>query len=534
VKRPLQFVGLAAGVTLLVALANLVVLGLVRGVDRQTELSIRHALGAGSFRLRRQLLAENLLIAVCGGALGLWLASVIVRVLVESEATRLPRPDAIVLDTPVVVVASFAVLAAAAVLTVQPARLATASLRSGHRTATPATRRTRRLMVVAEAALAIVLATGGAVLALSFNRLLAVDPGFTAEGVASARISAYSERYPTREATVQFFDRILARLREIPDVAAAGAGYSLPLSGQMTGTAVVAEGRAPAVGPPPSAGWQFVTPGYFDAVGMARIAGRDFVREDLQRPRHVVIVNEQVARALFPGEDPIGRRIGVGGGGSRGDWHEIVGVVRDVRHQALDVDPAPRVYDLFGQHFERTLYVAARSGTGDPPTLVSTIRRVVHEIDPEAPVFELATMESLVERSAAPRRLARSIAVSLAAVSLLLALIGIYAVASAGIAERTREIGVRAALGAGPRELFLVTAREGARTAIIGGALGAAGGLAVVRLLQAQLFGVRADDVWWILPLVAGSVVLAMALATVPSALRGASVDPLTALRTDR
>jgi putative ABC transport system permease protein len=534
VRRPLQFVGFAAVVTLLVALANLVVLGLVRGADRQAELSIRHALGAGSFRLRRQLLTENLLIAVCGGLAGLLLARGVVTALLENEASRLPRPGAVTFDTPVLVMAAAVVLLIAGLLTLQPIRVAPASLRSGSRTATPAARRTRRAMVVTEVALAIMLATGGAALALSFARLLATDPGFNANGVATARISAYSARYPTREATVQFFERVLARLREIPDVSAAGAGFSLPLSGQLTGTAVEREEAFGTTGPAPGAGWQFVTPGYFEAVGISRLAGRDFEPADLQRREHVVIINEQVAKMLFPGENPIGRRISVGGGGARGDWHEVVGVVRDVRHQALDVDPSPRVYDLFGQHFERTIYVVARSATGDASTLVSTIRRVAYELDPDAPVFELAPMASLVGRSAAPRRLARTVAAWLAGAAVLLAFIGVYAVAAAGISERTRELGVRAALGASPRELFALTAREGGLTAAAGGLIGLAGGFLLVRLLQAQLFGVRPDDAWWILPLVTGILVAGMALAAVPSALRAAWVDPLTALRTDR
>jgi putative ABC transport system permease protein len=533
IRTPLRLVAVAAAVTLVVALANLVVLGLVRGADRQHEFTIRNALGAGHFRLRRQLVAENALIALCGAAVGTVLAHQTVQALLRSEATRLARPDAIRFDTPVLLVVSAAAILIVVALTLQPMRVTTASLRSGTRTATAATRRTRRLMVVSEVALAVVLATAGALLALSFNRLLAVDPGFVAEGVASARISAYAARYPTRADTVRFVDGILTRLREIPDVVAAGAGYSLPLSGQFTGTAVVAEGRPRQPGPAPSAGWQFVTPGYFDATGIARRSGRDFVPDDLQRPAHVVIINEQLARTLYPGEDPIGRRIAIGGDERNGHWHEIVAVVADVRHQALHIEPAPRAYDLFGQHFERTVYVVARSATADAASLVATIRRIAYEADPEAPVFELATMTSLVARSAAPRRLATIVAVALAAVAVLLALIGVYGVAAAAVAERTREIGVRAALGASRRELFALVARDSAWTGAVGGSLGLAGGLVATRMLQAQLIGVQPADALWLVPLVVVALLVVMLLATVPSALRAASVDPLTAMRTE-
>ena len=532
-RTPLRLVAIAAAVTLLVALANLVVLGLVRGADRQHEFTIRTALGAGAFRLRRQLLTENVLITLCGAALGTAFAYQSVQALLRSEAARLARPDAIRFDTPVMLVVVAAGILIVAALTLQPMRVATASLRSGTRTATAATRRTRRLMAVCEVALAMVLATGGALLALSFNRLLAVDPGFIADGVASARISAYAARYPTRADTVRFVEGILSRLREMPDVAAAGAGYSLPLSGQFTGTAVVAEGRPRPPGPAPSAGWQFVTPGYFEATGVARRSGRDFVAEDLQRSAHVVIINEHLARTLYPGEDPIGKRIAVGGDERNNHWHEIVGVVADVRHRALDVEPAPRVYDLFGQHFERTVYVVARSETADAASLVATIRRIAYEADAEAPVFELATMTSLVARSAAPRRLATIVAVALAAVAVVLAYIGVYGVAAAAVAERTREIGVRAALGASPRELFALVARDGAWTGAAGGCLGLAGALAATRMLQAQLFGVQAADTLWLLPLVIVALLVVTLLAIVPSALRAAAVDPLTAMRAE-
>lgn len=533
IRRPLGLVGVAAAVALLVALANLVVLGLVRGADRQTELAIRQALGAGSFRLRRQLAVEGALIAASGGLVGVLLGSHFVRWLASSESTRLPRPDAIALDAPVLVIAGCATLLVAAVLALQPLPVPTSALRAGARLTSAGSRRARRLMVTAEVALALVLATGGAMLALSFGRLLAVDAGFEPHGVATARISAFGNRYPSRAATVTFIDDIVERLRLLPGVTSAAAGYSLPLSGQLTGTAVVAEGQPSQTGPAPAAGWQFVTPGYFETLGIPRLRGRDFTSDDFTRRGHVVIVNEQLARLLFPGQDPVGRRIGVGGGETEGDWHEIVGVVGDVRHQALDVEPAPRVYDLFGQHFERTLYVMARSSQADAGPLVTTIRRIVYEVDPEAPVFELATLSSLVDRSAAPRRLATVVAMGLAAIAVVLALIGVYGVAAAAAAERTREIGVRAALGASPRSLFGLIAREGGRAAIGGGMLGLAGSMVIVRLLHAQLFGVSPADAFWILPLVAAALLGSMALAVVPPALRAASVDPLTAIRTE-
>jgi putative ABC transport system permease protein len=533
VRQPMLFVGLAALVTLAVALANLGILGLARGSERQAEMSIREALGAGAFRLRRQLFTEHLLIAFCGVCVGVALARPVVEALVLSEAAHLPRPEAIRFDAPVWWVAVAVAIVLAIVLTIQPLQLRASLLRTTGRTTGRVVRRSRTLMVATEIALALTLATGGSMLALSLARLLATDPGFVASGAAAARVSAYAAKYPTQEQVVRFFDEVIARLKEVPQVTAAGAGLSLPLSGQSTGSSVVAEGRPVLPASRPTAGWQFVTPEYFRAAGMTIRLGRDFSAADRDRRSHVTIINEDLARALFPGEDPVGKRIGVGGGDSTGDWHEIVGVVADVRHQSLDTASSPRVYDLFGQHWGRSMFVVARTATSESAPLLGAVRRTVAGLDPEAPVFEAATLETLVDRSAAARRLASTVAIALAGAGMLLALIGVYAVSAASVAERSREIGVRAALGATPRDLFALIAGEGAWTAIAGGAAGIAGSLLIVRLLDAHLFGVRPSDAGWLIPLVAVLVFAAAVCAAVPPARRAASIDPMTVIRTD-
>ena len=533
VRQPMLFVALAALVTLAVAVANLGILGLVRGSERQAEMSIREALGAGAFRLRRQLFTEHLLIAFCGAVAGVAIARPVVESLVLSEAAHLPRPDAIRFDAPVWWMAVAVAVLLAIVLTIQPLQLRASLLRTTGRTAGRVVRRSRKLMVATEIALALTLATGGSMLALSLARLLATDPGFVASGAAAARVSAYAATYPTQEHVVRFFDDVIARLREMPQVTAAGAGLSLPLSGQSSGTSVVAEGRPVLPASRPTAGWQFVTPGYFQAAGMTIRMGRDFSAADRERRSHVTIINEDLARTLFPGEDPLGRRIGVGGGDASADWHEIVGVVADVRHHSLDTAPSPRVYDLFGQHWGRSMFVVARTATTEPSPLIGAVRRTVAGLDPEAPVFEAATLETLVDRSAAARRLASTVAVALAGAGMLLALIGVYAVSAASVAERSREIGVRAALGATPRDLFALIAGEGAWTAIAGGAAGIAGSLLTVRLLDAHLFGVRPFDAVWLIPLVAALVFAAAVCAAVPPARRAASIDPMTVIRAD-
>lgn len=532
-RRPMLIMAAAALVTLLVALVNLALLGLVRGSERQAELSIRDALGAGPFRLRRQLFTEHLLISVCGVACGLALAKRLVVAAVGSQAVNLPRAGAVRFDAPVWWAAAVVAILAALVLTIQPLRVRASMLRTGAWSVGRTVRHSRRFMAAAEMALALTLATGGASLALSFSRLLSTDPGFDPGGAAAVRVSAYAGRHPAKDDVVRLFDGVIARMKTLPQVSAVAAGSTLPLSGQLSGTSVVALGKPVLPGSRPTAGWAFVTPGYVNAVGMHLRADRDFSSADRQRPTHVAIINEDLARLLFPGEDPIGRRIGVGGGDSQNDWHEVIGVVADVRHQSLDLAPTPRVYDLFGQHWDRTLFVVARTSPGEEAALLDALRRTVRAADADAPVFEGATLTDLVNRSVAPRQLASTFAVGLASAAVLLALIGVYAVSAATVAERAKEIGVRAALGASPRDLFRLIAREGAWTAIAGGITGLFGSTIVVRLLQAHLFGVRPTDALWLVPAVSLAVLCAATLAAVPSARRAASSDPLAVIRAD-
>jgi hypothetical protein len=296
---------------------------------------------------------------------------------------------------------------------------------------------------------------------------------------------------------------------------------------------VAAEGQAVPSAGRPTAGWQFVTPGYLDAAGMRLVAGRDLSADDRPRDAHVTIVSQSLARLLFGDEDPIGRRIAIGGGDASDDWHEIVGVVTDVRHQALDTGPSPRVYDLFGQHWGRTLHVVVRSAASDPAYLPSLMRRTVSGVDPEAPVFEVSTMQALVDRSASARRLASTVALALACAGLLLALIGVYAVMAASVSERTREIGVRAALGAAPCDLWRLVGGEGARTVLAGAAAGVVTSAMLARVMSSQLFDTPVSDLVWLLPLVVAGVCVAAAVAAVPALRRAASIDPLAAMRAE-
>ena len=534
-RRPLRLASVAAGATLAIALVNLVTLMLARLSERRAELAIRLALGAGVLRLRRQLFTENAIVAAAGLACGTGVAAQMIWGLAAIEAVHLPRAEAIQFDGTVWAFAAAVALVIATVLTlvpIRPAESATA-LHAGGRVAGRRGRRARRALVAVELAIAIALSAGGALLGLSLARVFSVDPGFASAGVAAARVSAYPARYPGREDVQAFFAAIVDDLEAQAGISRAAAGSSLPLSGQSTGTAVAAEGRPVDAASRQQAGWQFVTPGYFAALGIPLRAGRDFTPVDLTRDLHVTIISEDLARTLFGSEDPIGRRIVSGGGDPASDWHEVVGVVASVRHHTLDSAPAPRVYDLFGQHSGRTLYVVATSRQEHPGAGLAAIRQAVARRDPEAPVFEAGTLTALVTRSAAPYRVAAALSAGLASAAVLLALIGIYAVAAAFVAERRQEIGIRAALGAGRGDLLRLVFVEGLQTAVLGAGAGVAAAAGVAQLLGAQLFGVGGADALIVVPGVCAAVLLAAVAAVLPAARRAAAADPLIAMRAD-
>ena len=532
--RPLTLAGLAALLTLAIALANLTTLASVRLSERQHELAVRRALGAGEMRLRRQLITEHASVVAIGAAAGLVAAKWLVSSLAANDAAHLPYADSIRFDAPVWAAALSLALAIVIVLALLPMRAGgrVDALRTGRR-ASSGGRRTRRVLIAAELALALALVTGGGLIGLSLQRLMAIDPGFAERGVVSARVSAYAARYPGLPQVETFFSAVIDRLSALPGLDRVGAGSSLPLSGQSTGTGVVVEGQSADPAARKIAGWQFVTPGYFDALGMTLRNGRLFSPDDRAHDGHVSIVNDALAHELFGDANPIGRRIATGDGDKSGDWHEVVGVVADVRHSALATPPQPRLYDLFGEHWGRTLFIVARARVTDESTLLAPMRRAIAAIDPEAPVFEGAAIADLVSRSAAPYRLSAAMAAGLALAALVLALAGVYAIAAVSVAERAREAGVRAALGASPRDLLTLILGEGMLTAVAGGLAGCVCAWGVASVVRAQLFGVTTADVAAVIPLAAIALMVSAVAATLPPARRAAGADPLIAMRTD-
>jgi putative ABC transport system permease protein len=388
----------------------------------------------------------------------------------------------------------------------------------------------RRGLIAVQVGLALTLASAGALIGLSLLRLTTLDPGFAARGVSAARVTAVASAHAERADVERFVSTTVAALDALPGVARAAAGSSLPLSGQATGTGVMVEGQPLPPSARPGASWEFVTPAYFDVLGIAVRSGRTFQPGDRERTSHVTIINESLARRLFPLGNAVGRRLFIGGDD---DPHEIVGVVADVRHFALAEPADPRVYDLLGQHWGRTVYLVTRADAGQPPVLATTIRRVVAGIDPEAPVFEAATLDDLVGRSAAPQVLTAAVAAGLAFAALALALAGVAATAASAVAQRRREMGVRAALGAAPADVFWLILRESATTVSAGAAVGIAGAAGAAHLLTARVFGLAGADALFVVPLVALALAAAGVASSLPSARGAARSNPVDAMRAE-
>jgi predicted permease len=399
---------------------------------------------------------------------------------------------------------------------------------SAHAASAP---RLRRLLVATQLAMALVVCLTAALVGESLRAVRRVDPGFATAHVLSARVSAFAGPFPDKLATTRFFDTLVSRLREAPGVAHAAAGSSLPLSGSSTGTSVMAEGQPVPPAQRPTAGWQIVTPGYFAAVGIPIRTGRDFLPADATRGGHHVVINEALARLLFGSANPVGRRLSVGGGDETADWHEIVGVAGDVRHANLTDTPAPRAYDLSGEHWARTMFLVVR-GTGEPAALAPVLRRAVAALDPGAPVFDVRPLEDLLGAASAQRRVAAIFTAGVGATSLVLAALGVYGLLASSVAARTRELGVRRALGSSAGRIMALVGREALEMSAIGITVGVAIALAASRVIQAQLYGVTATDPFLIAAVALLLVIVAAASALAP-ALRAARVDPVVALKTE-
>jgi putative ABC transport system permease protein len=529
----------AVGLVLLIACVNVAMLLLAKASGRGREIGVRLALGAGRARLVRQLLTESVLLAITGGAAGVlvavWGLSAF-RAVAPASFISLPGIGQVGMDTRVLVVALLVSVFTGLVFGMIPALTAsdqklTSTLQEEGRGGSAGARsaRVRSALVVAELALSLVLLVGAALLLVSFKRVLDVSPGFEPQNIVLAPVDRQSGGNPQ---VVVFYQSLLERVRTLPFVDAAALASPLPFVGVDGRTGFRIEGRTAQSPIPVRARPRLISPGYFATLGIPLVRGRTFTDRDVKGAPDVVILNAAAAKRYWPDDDPIGRRIDV----TFADpprWYQIVGIVGDVKHAGLEQDTDPEAYmphaqaPYSGQARRLTLVVRTRTPLA---TMAPMLRSVVGELDRNQPIGTVSAMEDLISASVAPRRLNLWLVGAFAVVALLLTAAGLYGVMSYLVAQRTREIGVRMALGASPGSVLALMLRQAGTMMLLGIGIGVAGALALTQSLASLLFGVTARD-----PAVYAGVSLLLAVVAtlavaVPSS-RATRVDPLAALR---
>ena len=523
----------AVGVVVLIACANVANLLLVRGFVRAREIAIRTALGAARCRLISQMLVESLMVSLIGGAIGLLLAYRAIGPVQTLSAGSIPRVEDVSIDSRVLLFSLLLSVLTGVLFGLAPAAYAGRAgilevLKEGGRSsAGTGGRWTRSVLLVAEVALSIVLLVGATLLLRSFARLTDVDPGFQPERVLAFRVALPSATYREQHQRVAFYERLLDQLGALPQVTAAGFVQTLPLRGDYFLSFTVRGRPEPKPGEGTSANHRSISPDYFKALGVPLLRGRPFTARDAEKAPMVAIVDQAFVDRYFPGEEPIGQGIDIGNGSD--GYYDIVGVVGNVHHSGLDTDPTPTMYVPFKQDVFSSVWILARTD-GDPSHLTPLARQAVKAVDPGLPVFGLTPLATVVSDSVANRRFSLLLLALFAAVAVFLAAVGLYGVVAYSVNQRTQEIGLRMAIGAGRGHVLSMVLTEGMKLALIGVALGLAGSLALSGLMSTMLFRVTpADPLSY---LVTATVLVAVAaLACYIPALRATRVDPIVALR---
>ena len=533
----LVFAG-AVALVLLIACANVANLLLMRATGREREIAVRAALGAGRRRLVRQLVTESVLLSFAGGLAGMLVAAAGVRLLLAmAPATRIPRRDEIGFDTTALVFTLGVSLLTGILFGLAPAFRATRrdlrdTLAASARTTTGRDGGIRGALVIGEIALALVLLAGAGLMVQSFARMRSVELGFTPSQVAVMTVDLPTESYRSAAAMRAFHQSMLERLAQLPGVVAAGAVNWRPLGGALISGEFETDGaHQPA--PSYTVDKPIVSPGYFRAMGIRLLRGRDFAPADDDSAPRVAIVSASVARQVWPGLDAIGQRISMEARPGPGDWITVVGVVDDVVQQDLTSPADPAIYLPYMQttmsFFLGHMTFAVRVG-GAPEAILPAMRRTLREVDRHQPVGSIGTMDAFITETAAEPLFQARLLAAFSAIALLLAAVGIYGVVAYSVAERTHEIGIRVALGARRGDVVRMVLRRTLRLVVPGVAIGIIGALAVTRVLSSFLFAVKPND-----PATFAAVALLLAgvavLAGLVPAHRASRVDPLVALR---
>jgi predicted permease len=534
-RRPLLILLGAVGFVLLIACSNIAGLMLARTSGRAREIAVRVSLGANRWQLMRQVFAESLLVAAAGALAGLALADAGIQALLRLAPEQTAIGLGARMDLPVLAFSAAATVLSALLFGLVPAwRIAridpNVALKSAGRSgmAGRSRERARATLVVAETALALLLLVGAGLFLRSLSRVEDVRPGFDPHGVMTAVFSLPNSRYASDEKRIPFYRAVVDRLAETPGVASAGLGLPLPFSGSDGSASFEIEEHPTGPGDPgPHGDIRLVSPGYFPVLRIPLRLGRTFTDQDRADTQPVAVIDENLARQYWLGANPVGQHIR---NGSRAAWATIIGVVGHVHHSDLASDSGKGVYYYsMWQQSAPFAYIVLRTGA-DPAGFAASIRQAVRAVDPAQPVQELKTMDGLVANSLASRRFVVRLLGFFALAALLLAALGLYGVISYSVSERTREIGIRVALGAQKREVLAMVVGQGIRLAAGGAAIGLAVSLALGRWLQAQLFGIGAFDSLT-LAVTAAVLLGAAVLASYLPARRAMRVNPIEALR---
>jgi predicted permease len=530
----------AVGFVLLIACANVANLQLARASARSREIAVRVALGASPRRLMRYLITESVVLALCGGGLGLLLALWGVPALLSLSNRNLPPANEIGIDGVVLGFTLLVSLLTGFVFGILPALQVArtdlhGALKEGGRgsAGTRGSLALRRGLVVTTVALALMLLAGAGLLMKSFARLVHVDPGFRPERLLTVSVTLPRTRYPNDTVRVQAIEQLTAAIAAVPGVEAVGGTTVMPFGGSWSTGSFSVEGyQAPPGTPGPWGDIRIVTSGFLTALGVPLRAGRPFTDHDAEDAPRVAIVDEEMVSRYWPGQNPIGKRLTFQDlTDSSITWIEVVGVVGHTMHEGLDGGRRVQMYLPLRQAVQPGMVLGVRT-RGEPLAALGAVRAAVRSVDADLPLARVSTMEQNIERSTGPRRFSMLLLGGFAILALVLASIGLYGVMSYSVTQRTQEIGVRIALGARAREVQALVLGQGMRLTLVGVAIGLAGGVGMTRFMRSMLFNVSATD-----PATFGVIALVLvgvsALASWLPALRAARVDPMVALRSE-
>jgi putative ABC transport system permease protein len=522
---------------LLIACANVAGLMLTRASRRRPEIAVRAAMGATQFGIIRQVLVESVVLSICGGALGVALSIILLKTMLHFVPQNLPRLNQVSVDGAVLAFAALASVLTGVLFGVLPAwRMSkldpSLALREGTRSVTSGRGQNRlnSVLVVAETAIGLVLLVGAGLLIHSFIQVLNVDPGFDPHHVLTASLNLPESQYPDLK-KAQFYDELLPRLAALPGVQSVAAGFPMPLGRGNVTVSFSIEGRPVAKGDEPGENVSIVTPDFFRTLRIPILSGRAFLPTDDSKSLPVVIINQAFAKKYFPGEDPVGKRMkpGLGDGVLEEPMRQIAGVVGDVKRLGITAEMPPQYYLPFKQALVFSPPVAIRT-SGDPVSLIGPLRAQLAQVDSNVPLYRISTLEDYVSLSAAQPRFHTVLISFFAVMALLLSAVGLYAVLSYMVAQRTLEIGLRLALGAQREDVLGLILRRGLMLAATGLAIGMMASLLLTRFMTEMLYGVRPFDPLTLAAVTVVLLVVSLVASSAP-ALRAARLDPMKTLR---